>query len=526
MKRLLMVFLAGLQMAAYAGALTPEEKRDEFTALAAFVRTHYGPLDLKMQTLKVDLTEMVDRYSQQAANATNLEFYYLVNKFVAEFRDSHFGARLNSNRVSKLGFLVDRIEKKALIDEIDRSVLSTASFPFAKGDELVSLGGKPAADLVIELGKHLNSGNVETNARGATQLLTFRSGNIVPVQKGKVELEIRRGTSNLVEKVTLEWQQSGDDFLGEEPTWNARALKPMDYADLSVDFDGLPKAEKSFRCSPETRVAIPKDATKIFDKPFVAYYHPTAKGNVGYLRIPHYSWNDSQGKSVNELRFKQYEYAIYKLQQNTVGLVIDQDHNCGGSVSLVENMVSLFASKPFAGLQFKFLATRGEYLLFKSWANEESQKTMDGAGFQEVFDLMKVAFSKNERTTALTSFTGSLIKQPNSVRYTKPVLILADEMSGSGGDAFPAMMQGNGFAKVAGSRTMGAGGHVEEFSPLNYSANTVRITKSLFFHPNGTPIENNGVTPDFPLSTNRDDFVYEYKGYQKRYEDILLQMIP
>jgi C-terminal processing protease CtpA/Prc len=528
MKRFLSGLMALFAIYAQAATLTPEDKRAELQTLAATIRTHYGPLLLKGQTLKVDLAEMVERYAKLAETSTNLEFYYLVNRFVAEFQDSHFGSKLNTDRISKLGFIADRIEGKALIDEIDRTVLTEKAFPYQKGDEIVSVGGRPTADVVKELGSHLGSGNRETNLRAATQLLAHRTAAQVPPQKGKVELEIRRGASTIVEKVTLEWQQSGDDWLGEEPAaWSRNAVVPMDYGDLSVhSFDILPKAEKSFRCSGTTRTEIPKDATKIMEKPFVAYYHPTPVGNIGYLRIPHYNWMDDKGQSANEFRLKQYEYAVYQLEQNTVGLVIDQDHNCGGSVSMVEGMVSLFASKPFTGLQFQFLASRAEYLLFKSWIDEEKKHTVEGIGFTEVLDLMKAAFAKGERLTGLTTFQGSRILQPNPIRYTKPILVLVDEMSGSGGDAFPAMMQGNGFAKLMGKRTMGAGGHVENFAPLIFSANTLRMTKSLFYHPNGKPIENNGVTPDFDYTTTRADFLYGYKEYQAAYLDVLAQLLP
>src|SRR5690606_36524568 len=118
------------------------------------------------------------------------------------------------------------------------------------------------------------------------------------------------------------------------------------------------------------------------------------------------------------------EYAVYQLQQNTVGLVIDQDHNCGGSVDMVEDMVGLFATGPFPGLQFKFLASRGEYLLMKNWLNGETEKTLDGMGMTEVLDLVKATFLKGERMTSVTTFGGSRIRQPNQIRYTKPVLVL------------------------------------------------------------------------------------------------------
>ena len=88
-----------------------------------------------------------------------------------------------------------------------------------------------------------------------------------------------------------------------------------------------------------------------------------------------------------------------------------------------------------------------------------------------------------------------------------------DELSGSGGDAFPSLMQGYGRAKLVGTRTMGAGGHVEQIPALYYSQISLNMTKSLFFRPDGVAVENNGAAPDFPYTITRDDFVYGYRNY-------------
>jgi C-terminal processing protease CtpA/Prc len=104
--------------------------------------------------------------------------------------------------------------------------------------------------------------------------------------------------------------------------------------------------------------------------------------------------------------------------------------------------------------------------------------------------------------------------------------MLIDEMSGSGGDAFPAMMQGLGRAMLFGSRTMGAGGHVLEMAALPYSGNSLRMTKSLFFRPDGTAVENNGVVPEVGYTITRDDFLYGYRNYQATYLAKLLSLIP
>ena len=49
----------------------------------------------------------------------------------------------------------------------------------------------------------------------------------------------------------------------------------------------------------------------------------------------------------------------------------------------------------------------------------------------------------------------------NIIAYTKPIMVLVDEMSASGGDAFAATIQDNARGPLLGWRTMGAGGNVE-----------------------------------------------------------------
>ena len=273
---------------------------------------------------------------------------------------------------------------------------------------------------------------------------------------------------------------------------------------------------KSLRCSGETRIAIPKDATILTMEPFVSYYHPTEKGNVGYLRIPHYHW-EVGGKDINAQVFAKYVYVIDQLERNTVGLIIDQDHNCGGSVELVEQIASLFIPKTFPGLQFQLLASKTEYLGFKEWLDQAPENTFERAGNKETLDLILESWKKGEYLTPLSTLHGSIPVRPYQYQYTKPIILLTDEMSGSGGDAFPGLMQGHGRAKIIGNRTMGLGGHVVEIPPLYNSGLSLRMTKSLFYRPDGIAVENNGVQPDIKYVPTHDDFMYEFKNYQKFY---------
>ncbi len=205
--------------------------------------------------------------------------------------------------------------------------------------------------------------------------------------------------------------------------------------------------------------------------------------------------------------------------------MLDQDHNCGGYVALVDLMVGLFVDKPYHPMAFKLVANKENFLDYQKFVNETDKLTTYFDDATKVLNLIKSFWQKGERLTAFTSLDGVEFIQPNLIRYTKLVVILIDEMSGSGGAGFPGLMQGYGRAKLIGTRTMGAGGHVTENAPLNYSQITVSMTRSLFFRPDGVPVENNGAAPDYPYEITYEDFMGGYKGYCDFYTAKILDFI-
>jgi C-terminal processing protease CtpA/Prc len=157
--------------------------------------------------------------------------------------------------------------------------------------------------------------------------------------------------------------------------------------------------------------------------------------------------------------------------------------------------------------------------------SDTTENTFDRDALNKTLTLILESWKKGEYLTPKTTFHSNYPVMPASYQYTKPVVLLADEMSGSGGDAFPGLMQGNGRVKVVGNRTMGLGGHVEEIPGLYNSGLKLRMTKSMFFRPDGVAVENNGVQPDITYIPNRDDFMYEFKGYQKFYLNELFKLM-
>jgi C-terminal processing protease CtpA/Prc len=208
-----------------------------------------------------------------------------------------------------------------------------------------------------------------------------------------------------------------------------------------------------------------------------------------------------------------------------MGLIIDQDHNCGGSVEFTHKMLSLFVEENVPPLQFQLRANKQEYVDYLSWVKQLDPHTVDYENNKKVLDSIRTSWEAGNFLTPKTPIYGDREVHPHTIRYTKPIVMLIDELAGSGGDAFPALMQGYGRAKLLGTRTMGAGGHVTDEEPLYNSQLNLRLTKSLFFRPDGIPVENNGAKPDVPYAITRDDFTNGYRGYQAFYIKKLLEQI-
>lgn len=510
----------------FARNFTTDEKLSDFSQLLNSVRTVYAPLDYKISTQGLDLNRLENKYTDKIKETqTNGQFYYLLNQFISEFHDGHFNGFLTSNYRADIPMEADLIEGKIVITSINRTDLPESDFKFQIGDEIVSINGTPVFDIVNELKSYLGSGNPKTELRTAAQVLFARGGRRLPVPKGSIDLVVR-GANLELSTHKLEWKVTGTAFDEEMRQGKASSRETYDNLSLRPLWSSLftkDQMERSYRCSGTTRIQIPEGATKIIESPFVAYYHSTDFGNIGYLRIPHYNWTEADGGP--EVVFAKYRYAVSELEKNTVGLVIDQDHNCGGSVKFLHDMVSLLITEAVPTMRFELLATKKEYLGFKTWLDEVPESTLEHFALKRVLELVRSSWQQDLKLTPKTSIDGQESIYPNEVRYSKPILILIDELSGSGGDAFPSLMGGIGRAKLLGQTTMGLGGHVESQPGLNISGFGYRMTKSLFYRPDGVPVENNGAVPDIEYSTTIRDLLNKYVDYQSFYLSELRKMI-
>ncbi len=526
--------------------LTPEQKRSDFHQLINYIENSYGPKLYKEEQGIASLKTLVPKYEEMIVQSeTDDQFYHRMTQFVTEFKDGHFGIRAPYDYMQYSEALnTDLIEGKVIISKIEEDKLpESLKGRLQVGDEIVSVNGTSTQEVLDELQTYVASGMANSARRvAAWTLLARRTGRMPGFEGGKVEFEVRKGDSKIKETLSMELQEKGSKLPNVEiqGLTDGRVRGESFFADVAnlsteimLDVVPTPVLDRSFICSGGTRIEKPEGATVIMEKPFVAYYWATDKGNIGYLRVPHYSprpeSEDEKKLSPSELhdfRFEQYEYAVSELEKNTVGLIIDQDHNCGGNVTWLEQFLGLFMNEPYKPQQFRFRASREEYVDWSSNLKESeyAKHTLSYQWWENVVELVKKHWLAGDFLTDFSAFAPDLYK-PNRITYTKPIIVLIDELSGSGGDAFPGLIQGYGRAKLLGTTTSGLGGHVVPMPALTFSRMTISMTKSLFYRPDGTPIENNGAVPDIDYVMTVDDVKYGYRAYREFYTQKILEEI-
>jgi len=225
-------------------------------------------------------------------------------------------------------------------------------------------------------------------------------------------------------------------------------------------------------------------------------------------------------------------------------VVVDVAHNPGGSVPYCQGLASLFTDKPIGNTVQASRANRARISMTSMFANSagdplakeiwktrmlETEAAIDRGDFLAPFTAMwGNHLGPTVPPTGLTLAGGNELSPHPLVSWGGPLLVLHDELSSSGADAFPAMMKGREGAKTFGARTAGMGGNRLDFS-LPATGGTLSLTGGLFgaWRPDPSAIalvENNGVLPDFPYEVTVADFKSGYIGYVSAFSQAAAQL--
>jgi C-terminal processing protease CtpA/Prc len=197
-------------------------------------------------------------------------------------------------------------------------------------------------------------------------------------------------------------------------------------------------------------------------------------------------------------------------------LVIDQNHNPGGYLPYVMSFFRMFIPKGEQAAQMvqRHNADRRWYFSYRNWAAEVEDGSFEKAQYLQNAAMVEEAIDAGQSMTEpFTIGWANYLSPDPTYTWTKPMLVLTDELSGSCGDIFPMLIKSNKVAKIFGERTMGLGGNVEHMGQLPNSGAEFFLTRGLFttYKENGKYgdkdwVENNGVTPDIHYAHTVEDF--------------------
>ena len=544
--------ITGLLLAASAfGQLSVSQKQQDFLNLAGLFNKQYGPYEWKKQLFGFDALDVRPWLAKVAASKDDLEFLDICQEYTASFRDGHVFYAILSNYSAQVPISVDIYDGRVLVEAISRVTFPLATAPILRGDEIVSLDGKPVAEIMEGLERYAGSlANPRGARRSAADFLFFRPQSRIPqavLVPDSVDIGVRHMGSETVTTYTTPWQKFGEPIrtLGLIPTLNgsrvARLLASTGQAQsIPTEGPGWKRILWEHGYSSADHEPADLDPTvevfhgvtgrsatlPIFTLPtgfvrrigqtnadnFLTGTYTSGGKRIGYIRIPRMTPNNFN------LALLQFGAEIAFLEANTDGLVVDVMRNPGGIIEYGHSLAEYFVSSRRDAVGFQLRATLARITNLSSQVTalrNQNAPTWAVQLFQKTLDDVKTAYSENRGLTGTLPLDRPYLElypaldvNDRPVVYTKPMIVLIDEFSVSTADLFPAVLQDAGRAKIVGYRSGGLGGTNGSFYSGVYSETTTGVTFGLMVRPkaisvDGFPatqfIENVGVRPDIDL---------------------------
>jgi hypothetical protein len=475
---------------------------------------------------------------------TTKHFQQIVAQFLNTMKDYHVQVSFASTEAADLPFSVKSIGDKYYVDWMDPRFDSLFRYSMSVGDELVLFDGRPVEAVIADL--RAESGlqsNPQTDRALLGINLTHRTGKQgFNVPEGPVLIVVKSALTGLERAVQLIWNHRAELIFNPIDSKFARHCVPLRTFNLlkSKAFQKLSMLNPlhEFYIHPSKTSPAGLGAFRSFlpdlgeviwegeDLPFQAYIYKNEEGRlIGFVRIPSYIGEPEDAKIFARL--------VHEFQTKTDALVIDQLHNPGGQVLYQYALASCLTDYPLATPRHRLSINQEDVLnahqalafLEAIGSDEELQELL----LEDFYfsDLNYILFLKNFYSFIISEWNaGRSLTNPTYLdgvdyinphpkyRYTKPILILIDELDFSGGDFFPAIFQDNQRALLFGARTAGAGGCVSSFSFPNLNGiRRMSYTWSIAERLDGRPIENLGVTPDIPYELTQEDILSGYRPY-------------
>lgn len=525
-------------------SLTREEALVDFDTLVETFRAYYAPLERKQERYGFTLEQIAAEYRARVADAMgDSERFGIAQEFVARFQDAHvtLGSALASNdeHVFTLPFAVMPVANTFLVTWAEPT---TSLRP---GDELVDLDRVPVDTLVRRFERHVGQPNASTRRHFAAERLTTRPSYVAGgIQAGTSALVHVRHADGTESETVVAWKEAPLPRVPVAVPEAGTGGPAMAYSHLTAAV-----------VRSETRAVTP-------DAPF--FMTPAALASVGAEPVQPSEaglvatqvspaaalWAASYtyaGKKLLLVRLPDYVPAspaattawlslLLREQEGLVdGLVFDQTHNPGGNIEFAMDVTSLLAPAPYRNLVTSFNADRRNLSTLLSWA--QWYGSVDAGArpaLEEGARSLETAYDTHQPLAPFMTFIGRpSIAQPRAdYHWTKPFVMLVDELDVSCADMVPAMVKVNRMGTLFGQRTMGGGGNVELVAALPHSEWRISMTRSLAAihdptgaYPASALIEDVGVTPDVEYALSVDDVRGGYVSYVSAFSETLVSAL-
>ncbi|MCX6590716.1 MAG: S41 family peptidase [Acidobacteria bacterium] len=564
--------------------LTPDQRLLDFQTLAGLYAKRYAPASWKSTALAVNIFDLKPWLDRVRSAPTDLDFYQICAEYVAQFQDGHSSFRTPSNLVADLGLFTDIYDGKLLIEQINRTRYPANLFPFAVGDELVSMDGQPVEAILADLVRQKGFGTLRGARRMAADALPYRQQMFYAKTADlpdETEVEIRRAQTGVLEKYRLTWLKTGSPIRTIPPVPDPLlALNAEDGPGSSAPYLGLLNDLRNWSLDPlllggQQRTVTDESGEQVSREYVLGwgirapYYNLPAdfvirRGNsggdnfytgtftadgqrIGFIRIPHFS------PQLAQFAVRELEAEIAFMKANTDGLIVDVTRNTGGTCVGLDYAQRLIPREVYAFSEL-FRPTQSTINSFESslrlarllraepWVITTYETLLQAVteaaaanrGMTAPLPSCAPAFSPTFIAPRLT-YPPLLGDDGQPVAYDKPLIVLADELSVSFGDIFPAMMQDNRRGPIVGIRTGGLGGSISTWQVGVYSEATASTTNTLVVRrgdvkapdlPAAPYIENIGVLPDIDLDyMTRENLMTRGRPFMGKVTQIMLEEI-
>lgn len=495
----------------------------ELDAISLLVDTRYAPKEYKQRLINVSIKREFQQAKELIEALDRPEIYHyrkIVTALFAKLQDPHVSISYIANECSFIPLETLLIQRRCFAQDSFDAI--------EKGDEILSIDGVPILDVIRKIARQkYGSARNKTHLSLAQNLLFWRHASLgIDCPSGLCTLLCRRNDRFFLAEIP--WEHTHETITIPEYTrqaFNRLWINPLQWYKLQHEDDlEISKSQ------------IPPLGGIVSDESgyYQAYIweHPEGK-NVGYLYLDSFLPPEDE----LEMRLDWLKLVLQTFKDTTEAVVIDITNNPGGSITYLYQILSYLADDPLITPWERETLTPRDVALLQGLQDNPLSELLNATNSDPNFNSNNISryaehlldcWKRGLRLSDPHPILGIQKIYPSQEFNTRlPIVVLVNELSGSCGDLFAAILQDSRRATIFGTKTAGAGGAVSSWrleSPLG--THMIRLTTSMAIRPSLLAIENLGVTPDILQEITLRDLTNDYCDYKERLYRVLSRIFP